>query len=135
MRQTPTRMHHEFPASIPCPWADGDLTKTLEFPKIWTQAVSRPFAIYWSDTLGFGSLYPSPTEQELNDFYDIPSYMDYLAGTEKPQTSTSLGERAVVKLAYLFDRGVNDPIPTLLNLCRSKTPAVCDIGCGSGEFL
>jgi SAM-dependent methyltransferase len=128
-------MQHEFPASIPCSWADGVLTKSLEFPKIWTQEVSRPFAIYWSKALGFGALYPSPTEQELSNFYNIPSYDKYLAGTETKTETTSFAGRAVVKLAYLFDRGANDPIPTLLDLCKSKAPAVCDIGCGSGEFL
>jgi SAM-dependent methyltransferase len=40
-----------------------------------------------------------------------------------------------VKLAYLVDRGVNNPIPSILESSGAQHLSICDIGCGSGSFL
>ncbi|HEX3523103.1 MAG TPA: hypothetical protein VHT52_13570, partial [Stellaceae bacterium] len=58
------------------------------------------FGIYWSKALSFGRLWPVPTDDELNAFYDIPVYDDYLSGKDNPKlTRSSLLSRACVKLA------------------------------------
>ena len=107
----------------------------IRIPKIWTQKSSRSFGIYWSDKLNFGRLWPAPTDEELNAFYDISSYSEYLSGTRKHQSKNSgLLDKVSTKLAWLNDRGIVDPVPTILRLAV-KNPEICDIGCGSGALL
>jgi SAM-dependent methyltransferase len=54
----------------------------------------------------------------------------------KKQTSPkpSLLSRVVVKIAWLNDHGVVDPLATILSMTK-KSPEVCDIGCGVGTLL
>ena len=125
------------PAKAPCSWSDDLLLLKYALPKIWTQQSSRPFGIYWSDALSYGRLWPEPTEAELNSFYDTPDYSDYLASKSNKKTTNpkpSLLSRMLVKIAWLSDHGVNDPLPTILSMTE-KSPEVCDLGCGSGTFL
>jgi len=125
------------PAYVPCSWSDERLSLRYEIPKIWTQKSSRRFGIYWSDKLDYGRLWPDPTDAELAAFYDVPEYKDYLAGkrrTSAPYRSAFLS-RLIVKIAYLADRGVNDPLPTIKHLVQRDRFSACDIGCGSGAFL
>lgn len=106
-------------------------------PKIWTQKSGRPFGIYWSEALSYGRLWPEPTEAELKSFHDIPAYNEYLSGKSRKGTRNwkpSLFSRVLVKIAWLNDRGVNDPLTTILSMTE-KSPKVCDLGCGSGRFL
>jgi SAM-dependent methyltransferase len=96
----------------------------------------RPFGIYWSDELKYGALFPDPTEDELAAFYQSETYDEYLSGTAQESTSDrSLLSRLVVKLAYLADRGIDNPIPSIFESSGAQRPSVCDIGCGSGSFL
>jgi len=123
------------PASVPCAWSDRPLSLRWVLPRIWTAACGRTFGIYWSDELRYGALHPEPTEDELAAFYQIDTYAEYLGGTAtKSSFNPDLFSRVVVKLAYLADRGVNNPIPSILQT-SIRRPSVCDIGCGSGSFL
>lgn len=103
-------------------------------PRIWTQRSGRPFGIYWSKELRCGALYPYPTDDELEAFYDIETYSQYLSGgcARADRVEPSLIAKLVFKLAYWMDRGVEDAMPGVL---RTSRPRVCDIGCGSGHFL
>jgi 2-polyprenyl-3-methyl-5-hydroxy-6-metoxy-1,4-benzoquinol methylase len=122
------------PASIL--WSDTRFNRRWVLPKIWTQETSRPFAIYWSDSLQHGILSPSPSVTELAAFYDISTYAEYLSGTQKKQISRkSVVDRLFIKLAYLADHSVSDPVPSITGLCGKQSLSVCDIGCGSGAFL
>jgi 2-polyprenyl-3-methyl-5-hydroxy-6-metoxy-1,4-benzoquinol methylase len=125
------------PQTVPSPWGDQVLSLRYVLPKIWTQKTSRPFGIYWSSSLKYGILHPEPTDGELGSFYDTEGYVSYLTG-EKQQRSplkTTLSDRIIFKLLYMFDRGVDDPVPSILASCKVARPTVCDIGCGSGDFL
>jgi len=125
------------PAYVPCSWSDERLSLRYRVPRIWTQKSSRLFGIYWSDRLGYGRLWPDPTDAELAAFYDVPEYKDYLAGKRKTSAPyrSALLSRLIVKIAYLADRGVNDPLPTIESLVQRDRFSVCDIGCGNGAFL
>jgi hypothetical protein len=128
---------NDLPIKAPCSWSDDFLLLKYPLPKIWTQKSSRPFGIYWSEALSYGCLWPEPTEAELNSFYDHPDYDAYLSGIPKKRTTNSrrsLLFRILVKIAWLSDHGVNDPLPTILSMTE-KSPEVCDIGCGNGTFL
>lgn len=124
-------------ALVPCSWTDEQLSLRYPIPKIWTQKSSRPFGIYWSDRIGYGRLWPEPTPLELAAFYDVPAYRDYLAGKRNPVPPPrgTLLWRAVVKMAYLMDQGVNDPLHSICDLIETDGFSACDIGCGNGVFL
>src|ERR1700722_5473167 len=126
----------ELPVSVPCSWSDRLLGLRWVLPKIWTVAYGRAFGIYWTDELRYGALHPEPTEDELAAFYRIETYDEYLGGTaQKSAFSPGLFSRMIVKIAYLADRGVDDPIPSILQMSVGQRLSVCDIGCGSGSFL
>jgi 2-polyprenyl-3-methyl-5-hydroxy-6-metoxy-1,4-benzoquinol methylase len=126
----------ELPVSVPCSWNDRSLSLRWILPTIWTVGSGRTFGIYWSDELRYGALHPEPTEDELAEFYQIESYDEYLGGTGRQSASNpNLFSRVVVKLAYLADRGINNPIPSILRTSGGQRLSVCDIGCGSGSFL
>jgi SAM-dependent methyltransferase len=128
-------MECSLPDAAPCSWSGETLRLKYPVPKIWTQKSSRSFGIYWSDKLSFGRLWPAPTEEELNTFYDISSYSEYLSGRRKHQSkNASLLTKAATKLAWLNDHGITNPVPTILRLAI-KNPQMCDIGCGSGGLL
>jgi SAM-dependent methyltransferase len=73
----------------------------------------------------------------LAAFYQIETYAEYLGGTaqRKSPVNPSVFNRVVLKLAYLADRGVNDPIASIMRASENQRLSVCDIGCGSGSFL
>ena len=124
------------PDKAPCSWSEELLSLRYPLPKIWTQKSGRPFGIYWSDKLAYGRLWPLPTDDELRAFYDTASYDAYMAGkSDARKTSNSLLSKVAIKLAYLSDRGVVDPTPTIIALSRGTIASVCDLGCGSGLFL
>jgi 2-polyprenyl-3-methyl-5-hydroxy-6-metoxy-1,4-benzoquinol methylase len=128
---------NELPTVAQCSWSDELLLLKYSLPKIWTQESSRPFGIYWSEALLYGRLWPEPTEAELDSFYDFPDYNDYLSGASNKRAAkpkSGFLSRIVVKIAWLSDRGVNDPLPTILSMTE-KSPKICDLGCGSGTFL
>jgi SAM-dependent methyltransferase len=128
-------MNLGLPHEAPCSWSGEKLYLKYAIPKIWTQKASRPFGIYWSDRLAFGRLWPEPTDDELRSFYDISTYSEYLAGTNKGRSKKpTLLSRAIVKLAWLSDKGPGDAASTILSL-KSDARTICDIGCGSGAFL
>jgi 2-polyprenyl-3-methyl-5-hydroxy-6-metoxy-1,4-benzoquinol methylase len=106
-------------------------------PRIWTQRASRAFGIYWSSEIRHGILFPYPTDLELQEFYNTQSYDQYLGcGNLRPAVATrSFIERVVMKLAYLADRSEEDCAASIMQLCKSSHPSICDIGCGSGAFL
>ena len=123
------------PLDAPSSWGNERLRLRYKIPKIWTQAQSRSFGIYWSDNLEFGRLWPEPTDEELKLFYDIATYSEYLSGNEVPLKRVSgLVARSAVKLAYLADNGIEDPFPSIASLAPNAR-SVCDVGCGSGNFL
>jgi 2-polyprenyl-3-methyl-5-hydroxy-6-metoxy-1,4-benzoquinol methylase len=103
-------------------------------PNIFTQKQSREFGIYWSKHLEYGILYPQPTDDELHAFYDTAPYADYWAGKKNTARTANFLQRTVVKIAYLADHGSDDPLPQIMALSPAN-PTICDIGCGSGEFL
>ncbi len=124
------------PPETPCSWADEPLVLKYVIPKIWTQKRSRRFGLYWSDRLGYGRLWPDPSDEDLQVFYAIDSYSAYLAGNRKDDAHRAdIMSRIMLKLAYLSDHGVSDPLPSILELVASANPSICDIGCGSGKFL
>lgn len=126
---------NNLPTEAPCSWSDDVLYLKYSFPKIWTQTNSRPFGIYWSETLSYGRLWPQPTEAELISFYDLPGYDDYLSGKKNTISSNqSLPSRVLVKIAWLNDHGAIDPLSTILSMTK-KCPEICDLGCGGGTFL
>lgn len=119
-------------------WRGERFDLRYPLPTIRTLRAGRRFGIYWSNRLRHGILQPTPTENELNYFYDVPSYADYLSGIAEKSNiaSRSLLNRLTFKAAYLMDRGVEDPVPSIFRLSSQVAkPTVCDIGCGSGEFL
>jgi hypothetical protein len=118
-------MQHNLPDQAPCSWSGEKLRLKHPVPKIWTQRTGRPFGIYWSDILSFGRLWPAPTDEELNAFYDISSYSEYLSGTRKHTTKdANLIARATMKLAWMNDNGTPDAIPTILSLSAAQPRSV-----------
>jgi 2-polyprenyl-3-methyl-5-hydroxy-6-metoxy-1,4-benzoquinol methylase len=113
-----------------------DFSLRCVIPRIWTQEQSRSFGIYWSKKTDHGVLYPSPTDEELADFYRQDHYDIYLSGELAAQYEAPLTipYRVLIKIAYLNDKSVPDPIPTILTLSPAA-PRVCDLGCGGGNFL
>lgn len=123
------------PLEVPCSWSKETLRLRFTIQKIWTQSESRQYGLYWSEKIQFGRLWPEPTVDELNAFYDIPTYANYLSGNAaKSENAPGLISRAVVKVAYLADKGILDPIPAIASLSPTAR-TVCDIGCGGGVFL
>ena len=132
-----TPIINDLPAKAPCSWSDDLLLLKYALPKIWTQQNSRAFGIYWSEALSYGRLWPEPTEAELNSFYDTPDYSDYLAGNSNKQTTNpkpSLLSRILVKIAWVSDHGVNDPLPTILSMTEQNLPRFATSGAVAGRF-
>ena len=130
-------MDIDLPNEVPCSWSDERLFLRYVLPKIYTQRISRPFGIYWSEALSYGRLWPEPNEAELSSFYNTKGYNNYLSG--KPSNpringNRSLLSRILIKIAWFNDYGIVDPLPTIRNLAN-KSPEVCDLGCGAGTFL
>jgi ubiquinone/menaquinone biosynthesis C-methylase UbiE len=121
------------PKSISSP--AGPTSLRLVIPKIWTQKQSRAFGIYWSADANHGTLYPSPTEEELAAFYRSENYDRYLGGNALDAApSLTILDRIIIKIAYLWDRGAESPLANILKYAPDR-PAVCDLGCGDGRFL
>jgi SAM-dependent methyltransferase len=126
---------NQLPELAPCSWNDELLSLKYTLPKIWSQTNSRPFGIYWSEVLSYGRLWPEPTEAELNSFHNIAGVSEYLGGPkETSPPRPNLFSRIVVKIAWISDRGIVEPIPTILSMSK-RCPEVCDLGCGVGTFL
>lgn len=102
------------------------------FEDIRLPKTDRLFSIYWSKHLDHGLLYPDPTDDELAGFYDTEAYRAYLRG-DAPKAADNTN-RFLVSVAWRLDRGVDDPIPTIMKLSPTAR-SVCDIGCGDGAFL
>lgn len=127
---------HDLPTTAPCEWAGEILDFRYLIPRIWTQQTSRSFGIYWSDELSYGRLWPVPTEEELNRFYDLPRYHAYMSNTQQSKgTRWSLASKLAFKVAWWNDRGITDPIPSIMQLVSTSKPSLCDLGCGGGQFL
>lgn len=131
-----------FPSSIPCEWSGPPLPMRFKVPRIWTQRDSRAFAVYWSEKLAYGRLYPTPTAEELNNFYGIEDYKAYLNPplTRKPDGSTphirrGLFDRVLTRLAWWMEHAQSDPEAMIRRLVTGPDMTVCDIGCGSCNFL
>lgn len=125
------------PPQVTVPFAGQDactLTLRYDLPKIWTQAQSRRFGLYWSDALAFGKVYPEPTSQELDRFYDTARYDEYMSGTQKAQAARSVLDRVLTKAAWHSDRS-EPPAAAFLAPYLTGAETVCDVGCGSGVFL
>jgi 2-polyprenyl-3-methyl-5-hydroxy-6-metoxy-1,4-benzoquinol methylase len=123
----------QLPDRTMCGWSDLLRLKYV-LPKIWSQSAGRSFGIYWSDAFSYGRLWPEPTSDELNSFYELPGAKEYLGAPKEAMRSENLLSRIAVKIAWLNDRGIVNPIPTILSMAK-KSPEVCDIGCGVGMFL
>jgi 2-polyprenyl-3-methyl-5-hydroxy-6-metoxy-1,4-benzoquinol methylase len=128
-----------FPQSVTIGERDFRLFCTI--PKIWTQERSRQFAIYWSEEINHGSLYPAPTDDELADFYRQEHYNRYLSGdTSAAATQVrfsaplTIPYRALIKIAYLCDKSAPEAVHGILNFA-GPSPHICDLGCGGGNFL
>jgi 2-polyprenyl-3-methyl-5-hydroxy-6-metoxy-1,4-benzoquinol methylase len=125
----------DLPDLVPCSWSGEPLKLKYALPKIWSQMSSRPFGIYWSQTLSYGRLWPEPTEAELNSFYNIAGANEYLGGPkERTPPKPNLLSRVIVKIAWVNDHGTVESTPTILSLSKPH-PEICDIGCGVGTFL
>ena len=111
------------------------LTLRFSLPKIKKQKASRSFGIYWSESLGLGVLWPEPTDEELEAFYETEAYGAYLSGKEERKASSeSLSDRLLRRIAQVFDK--SDPWPAeYLIPSLNGSENVCDIGCGSGVLL
>src|SRR5262245_56288325 len=91
----------DFPPSLPCPLGGQEMRLRYWFPRVWTQREqegARPFALYWSDQVGFGRLHPAPSEAELKRFYETPAYDVYMGApakaSAKPSAKPSAKDRA-----------------------------------------
>jgi 2-polyprenyl-3-methyl-5-hydroxy-6-metoxy-1,4-benzoquinol methylase len=131
----------DFPATIACMWGGPPLTKKFSIPRVLTQRAGRPFAIYWSEKFNYGRLHPTPTKEELFRFYDTENYAEYLnpelgeRNPVGPRLERSLLDRLLSRLAWGMDHGQEDPIPAIKRLANGSGKTVCDIGCGSCNFL
>lgn len=119
-------------------WPGGykaELELKYLLPKIWTQKNSRKFGIYWSEELKYGTLRPEPSDEELDAFYNIENYDDYLSGKErKTGNSSSIADRIIAKIAWKFDKS-ELPAKDFAIAILNGSERVCDVGCGSGAFL
>ena len=123
------------PSEAPCSWSNERLFLRYPIPINYKGMTIRPFGIYWSDALSYGRLWPEPTEAELANFYSTPEYNRYLSGNSTSRSGNiSLISRVLVKIAWLNDKGIADPLPTIISI-GNKFPEVCDLGCGAGDFL
>lgn len=128
---------NELPAQITSDWSGTDVASfdlLYTFPRIWTQKQSRVFGLYWSRELGQGKLYPTPTPQELNAFYDIETYDAYLSGNAAKSGTPPVWARLLRRLAWRQDDS-EPPASRFLAERIAGTETVCDIGCGSGALL
>jgi SAM-dependent methyltransferase len=122
------------PEHVPCSWSGETLYLRYAVAKIWTQALGRPFGIYWSNKLSFGRLWPDPSNEELASFYAFDSYSDYLSGKCQTQIEPIIAEKLVTRFAWMADRSDEPPFEAIQRL-RPIPQSVCDVGCGSGDFL
>jgi 2-polyprenyl-3-methyl-5-hydroxy-6-metoxy-1,4-benzoquinol methylase len=132
----------DLPATISCTWGGPPLTRKFSISRVLTQRSNQPFAIYWSEKHDYGRLHPTPTKEELFRFYDTENYAEYLnpelgerAAGNPQQSSRSLLDRLLARLAWGMDHGQEDPIPGIRRLAHGPGKTVCDIGCGSCTFL
>src|SRR5258708_912951 len=89
----------------------GPASLRLVIPKIWTQKQSRAFGIYWSADANHGTLYPSPTDEELAAFYRSENYDRYLGGNaQHAAPALTILDRIIIKIAYLRDQGDEPPL-------------------------
>lgn len=128
---------NSLPPQVTVPFAGHPactLTLRYDLPKIWTQAQSRRFGLYWSEELAFGKIHPEPTAQELDLFYDTAQYDAYMSGTREEVSTRSMLDRLLTKAAWHSDRS-EPPAAGFLAPHLTGSETVCDVGCGSGVFL
>lgn len=130
-----------FPAVIPCPLG-GDMHLLHWFPHIWTQRAGREFALYWSTRWKFGTLYPTPTDDELTCFYDSAGYDAYMAGGRNTEETararsvlTRLEDMVIFRLARWVGDGEGADARMVHQRLGGKASRVCDVGCGPGLML
>src|SRR5262245_21758111 len=82
---------------------------------------------------GIGAVHPHPSAAEIQTFYDLDNYYTHNRSHFKKATAT-IADRILVKLAWQLDRGHQVNLDKILDKLSSPG-SVCDLGCGSGEFL
>lgn len=79
------------------------------------------------------SVYPRPSPGEVVNFYKLDRYYTH-GRSHFEQVSATARDRVLTKLAWMLDRGQKVTIDLMLSKF-DRPGSVCDIGCGSGQWL
>ncbi len=89
--------------------------------------------LVWCEACDVGLMQRRMTPGETRDSYDIAAYYTH-GQSHFPVVRAGLVDRALVKLAYLTDRGrMMDA--DWLSVLQPKAGRILDIGCGGGDFV
>ena len=120
-----------------CPWC-GLMTKSVyDLPHIWHQRkTDTRYRIVGCDCCAFSYLLPRPTPKELSVWYGDEYFSNYAEGSGNGHAhSSTFLDRIRVHIAWRLDRGTRLSPSLLQTLITCPGAAICDIGCGNGDWL
>jgi SAM-dependent methyltransferase len=94
----------------------------------------RVWKLLWCAGCEFGQIYhPNLNAEVVSDFYGIEFYT-HGGASDRRDLEIPLSQKIMTRLAWSADAGVDIKIGEL-GIDTSKSPRVCDIGCGRGWLL
>ena len=123
-----------------CPLSGEKMQLRFSIPRDWRRPqIERDFQLYWCDRSQFGCIYPTPTPQEVQEFYALDNYYTHTQKSQgsKSHSTQNFWERLLVRLAWQFDRevAVVSDRDWFSKQFGSQPRSICEIGCGSGHHL
>lgn len=111
------------------PWA--------KVPRDWRRP-SEPegYTAYFDRQRGYGQILPRPAPDEIARFYEVDDYVTHEAPEQsQPARVQGFWARALVKLAWWRDHGVEDTSDWWRQTLGPAPLRILEIGCGGGRVL
>jgi SAM-dependent methyltransferase len=109
----------------------------LSVPDDWRKPLNDiSFEVWKCPHDGFAKVLPTPSGDVLADHYDIDDYYTHSEGRKATYGTCPAVFRLLESLAWRGDHGLQDPLPYLMDMLRSRNlTRVLDIGAGTGVLL
>lgn len=117
-----------------CAMCGGTLSPWLAMPLDPIKNARSDFPNVMRCTLcGVGSVRPVPSSVDVSAFYQLEAYYTH-GSPHVAEVAPSLGERALVRLAWAVDQGQHFDVAAVTELLPPGAHVV-DLGCGDGRLL